>query len=99
MTTDHIKEIKIDHSGRLCIFPEREKFSMIWRTATEVNWNNNEFFLYSPKPREWSYFDWFKHIIEVIKEVNCELLISNSTSWVNIPITLREQIETFCTFK
>lgn len=99
MTTDRIKEIKIDDSGRLCIFPENEKFSLIWRSATEVHWDDKELFLFSPKPRDWSYFDWFKHIIDVIKEANCELIISNSTLWVDIPITLREQIETFCTFK
>jgi hypothetical protein len=38
MKTDYIKEIRIDSSGRLCIYPEKEKFTWVWRTATEVHW-------------------------------------------------------------
>jgi hypothetical protein len=37
MKTDFIKEIKIDESGRLCIFPEKEKFALIYRSAAEVH--------------------------------------------------------------
>ena len=48
MKTDFIKEIKIDESGRLCIFPEKEKFTLIYRSAAEVHWDNDHLFLYSP---------------------------------------------------
>jgi len=96
MTTDNIKEIKIDNLGRLCITPEAEKFTMIWRSATEVHWDTNNEFLYSPKPREWSYFDWFTHIVTTIKnECRCNLLLTDETSWINIPESLKEQIITF----
>ncbi|BAU54734.1 hypothetical protein [Mucilaginibacter gotjawali] len=96
MKTDHIKEIKIDESGRLCIFPEKERFSMIWRSATEVHWDDKGLFLFSPKPREWSYFDWYKHIIKVVQEANCHLVITDKTVWIDIPPTLKEEIESFC---
>jgi hypothetical protein len=93
MKTDNIKEIKIDDSGRLCIFPEMEKFTLIYRTATEVHWDNQRMFLFSPKPREWSYFDWFKHIIDVARsECYCDLSITKATIWTNIPSSLRQQI-------
>jgi hypothetical protein len=93
MTTDNIKEIKIDDLGRLCIFPEKEKFSMIWRSATEVHWDNNNLFLFSPKPREWSYFNWYTQIIGAIKsEYGCDLLLTNDTLWINISVDLKQQI-------
>jgi len=34
----------------------------------EVHWNDKEGYLFSPKPREWSYLDWYKHIIGVVKD-------------------------------
>ncbi|HEY2580759.1 MAG TPA: hypothetical protein VGI43_03080 [Mucilaginibacter sp.] len=93
MKTDNIKEISIDDLGRLCIYPENEKFTLIYRTATEVHWDNNGQFLYSPRPREWSYFDWFKHIIKVAKEeCYCELILTNETILNNIPSVLEKQI-------
>lgn len=92
MKTDQIKEIEIDDSGRLCIFPEKEKFTMIYRTATEVHWDNEKLFLYSPKPRDWSYFDWYKHIINVVNDCGCTLLLTKETVWTNISSSLKEQI-------
>ena len=92
MKTDNIKEIKIDISGRLCIYPEQEEFTHIWRSATEVHWDIKNSFLYSPKPREWSYFDWYKHIISVAKECGWELFLTEDTIWINIPHSLKQQI-------
>ena len=65
---------------------------MIYREAAEVHWDNNKLFLYSPKPREWSYFDWYKHILKV---ANCNLLLTKNTVWTNIPLALKDQIEDF----
>jgi hypothetical protein len=93
MKTDNIIEVKIDNLGRLCITPEKEIFTFVWRSATEVHWDDKYFYLYSPKPREWSYFDWFMHIISVIKiECNCELMLTDHTLWVDIPTSLKQQI-------
>jgi hypothetical protein len=92
MKIDNIKQIEIDDLGRLCIFPEKERFTMIYRLAKEVHWDNNEFFLYSPKPREWSYYDWFKQILDTVKECQCQLMLTNKTLWINIPDSLKQQI-------
>jgi hypothetical protein len=93
MKTDNIKKISIDSLNRLCIYPEKEVFTLIWRSATEVNWDSEDSFLYSPEPREWSYFDWFKHIIGVVKDdYNCDLLITKDTLWINIPESLKQAI-------
>lgn len=93
MKTDNILEIGIDDKDRLYIKPEKERFTQIYRTATEVHWDNGNFFLYSPKPREWTYFDWFKHMITVIEtECNCKLILTGKTIWTNIPSELKKQI-------
>ena len=92
MKIDNIKEIKIDEAGRLCIYPEREKLVLVYRTATEVHWDNQKLFVYSPKPREWSYLDWYQHIINVARECGCELIITKDTVWADIPLSLKQEI-------
>ncbi|POY35243.1 hypothetical protein C3K47_15780 [Solitalea longa] len=93
MTKDKILEIGIDDKERLFIKPEKERFTLIYRTATEVHWDNNGLFLYSPKPQGWSYFDWFRHITGVTEtECNYKLLLTNKTLWTNISDELKQQI-------
>jgi hypothetical protein len=93
MNEDEILEIGIDYKERLYIRPNKERFTLIYRTATEVHWDNNGLFLYSPKPREWTYFDWYKHITGVTEiECNCKLILTDQTIWTNIPVELKEQI-------
>jgi hypothetical protein len=96
MGTDNIIEIEIDESERLLIKPETEKFPMIYRSAAEVHWDNNKNCLYSPKPREWSYLDWYKHIVSlIVTDCNCRLLITESTEWINVPEDLKIEIKEF----
>jgi len=93
MTVDKILEIGIDEKERLFIKPEKERFTLIYRTATEVHWDNNGLFIYSPKPNEWSYFDWFKKITGVAEtQCNCKLILTNQTSWINISDELKREI-------
>ncbi|WP_164849895.1 hypothetical protein [Mucilaginibacter limnophilus] len=93
---DQIIEIRIDENGRLHVKPNQNSFPLIWQSATEVHWDEKEFSLYSPKPREWSYLDWYKHIITVISnECSCKLIITEKTKWINIPDDLKSQILKF----
>lgn len=90
---DEIIEVGIDKNERLFIRPKNERFTLIYRTATEVHWDEKESFLYSPKPREWSYYDWFSHIINVTdKECNSKLVLTHRTIWTNIGNDLKKQI-------
>lgn len=92
---DEIVEIGIDTNERLFIKPKREKFTLIYRTATEVHWDEKEKFLYSPKPREWNHIDWYKHIIKIIAtDCNCKLILTYRTTWTNISDELKKQIKT-----
>ncbi len=94
MTQDDIIEIGIDKSDRLYIKPKTEKFSMIYRSAAEVHWDSVGLFLYSPKPRDWSYLDWYKHMTSLIKtDCNCQLTLSENTIWVNIDESLKNEIQ------
>jgi hypothetical protein len=93
MKTDCIKYIEIDGQQRLHIKPEFEKFTLIYRTATEVHWDDKKMTLYSPKARDWSYLDWFLHIIGVAKtECLTELKLTENTEWINIPTELKNKI-------
>jgi len=93
MKSDNIIEIGIDLKERLFIKPQTKQFDFIYRAAAEVGWDNKEKFLYSPKPREWTYLDWFRQIILVAKdEYGCQLTVTNETKWVNIPEELKTQI-------
>lgn len=93
MEQDRITKVEIDDSGRLHLKPEKSKFTLIYRTATEVHWDNQRLTLYSPKPRDWSYLDWFRHITQVAeKECFVKLELYEKTEWVNIPDDLKSKI-------
>ncbi|RYE59105.1 MAG: hypothetical protein EOP48_01985 [Sphingobacteriales bacterium] len=90
---DNIKEVGIDEKERLFIKPEKATFPLIYRTATEVHWDDKDKFLYSPKPNDWTYLDWYKQIIGVVEtECNYKLKLTNTTIWTNISNDLRKQI-------
>ena len=93
MRKDRIMQIEIDELGKLHVKPECEKFTLIYRTATEVHWDKNNQTLYSPKPKDWNYIEWYKHIIKVAKtECFVELNICRETIWLNIPKSLKNEI-------
>ena len=58
----------------------------------EVHWNNEGKFLYSPKPKEWSYIEWYVQILKAVKEQSYILLITENTQWVNIKKELKNEI-------
>ena len=93
MEQDKITKIEIDDSGRLHLKPEKFKFTLIYRTSTEVHWDNKKLTLYSPKPRDRSYLDWYRHITGVAEtECSVKLELTDRTAWINIPIELRNEI-------
>ena len=90
---DQILEIGIDVQEKLYIKPSTARFDFIYRTATEVHWDASGLFLFSPKPREWTYFDWYKHIVDVVSNECCyKLVLTEKTIWTNIPDDLKQEI-------
>jgi hypothetical protein len=93
MTADNIIEVGIDNKERIYIKPETKEFEFIWRDASEINWDDKRKVLYSPKPKEWTYFDWYRQIIMATKgEYGCKLVLTDKTQWTNISDKLKEQI-------
>ncbi len=96
MRDDVIAKIGIKDDGRLCIWPTNERFELIYRSAAEVHWDRDDKFLYSPKPREWSYLDWFKHMTAIaMDEYGVRLKTNSPTDWTNIHSDLKTEIESF----
>jgi hypothetical protein len=87
-----IAEVGIDKTGRLYIVPSSHKFPYIYREAMEVHWDAKDNFLYSPVSPEWTYLDWFKQIINAAQEQDCNLVLSNTTKWSDVPEPLKQSI-------
>jgi len=94
MRTDAIKAIGIDDKGSLWVKPATATFPYIYREAMEVHWDAERVCLYSPKPREWTYIDWFRRIRDAAREQGVELTVETTTSWSNIEAALRQGIST-----
>ena len=93
--TEEIKEIKILPSGELILVLRsggNPNYQHIYREAAEVYWDNNLSAFISPKPRKWSYLDWFNHIVKTTKNININLKLTESTAWVNITPKLKAQM-------
>jgi len=92
MGSDEIALIHIDSEGRLCVSPKTKEFPFIYREAMEVSWDKKGKYLYSPKPRKWSYREWYTQIIRAAQEQGCELVVKEETKWVNISEALKDEI-------
>ncbi|TLP74372.1 hypothetical protein [Maribacter sp. ACAM166] len=93
MDRDRIAYIEIDDLGYLHIGLGLKKFVLIYRTAMEVHWNPEKQTFYSPKPSDWTYLDWYNHILKVVKEkCFCELYLTYETKWVNVLEDLKSGI-------
>uniref|UniRef100_UPI0016839C15 hypothetical protein n=1 Tax=Flagellimonas sp. S3867 TaxID=2768063 RepID=UPI0016839C15 len=93
MERDRIIKVEIDDLDCLHITPEVKKFTLIYRTATQVHWDSDKQTLYSPKPSDWTYLDWYNHILKVVREeCFCELYLTEETKWINIPENIKSNI-------
>jgi len=92
MKSVEIEEICIDKSGSLSVTPKNAEFPYIYREAMEVHWDNERKCLYSPKPRVWTYLDWFKQIKMAASNQQGALVTTESTRWSNIDDELKLKI-------
>ncbi len=96
MKTDIIIELKIDNQKRLTIKPLKESFEFIYRSVSDVHWDNKNKILYNSELKEASYLDWYKQIVDAVaSEYCCRLVLSNNTIWKNIPDDLKNDIINF----
>ena len=98
METVEIRKIEILSSKKLIIQPQpdlKNFFPYIYRAGAEVEWNATLECFSSPVPREWSYFDWFRHIVGIVlDELEIKLIITERTEWINMENSLRLEIMT-----
>lgn len=89
MQTDVIEAVGIDEGGSLWVRPATATFPYIYREAMEVHWDAERACLYSPKPREWPYTAWFRHIRDAAREQGVDLKLDPATAWVGVDPELR----------
>jgi hypothetical protein len=95
MLEDEIVEVGIGQDGGLYVRPTNQSFPYVYRAAMEVGWDPVRGALFSPKPRESSYLDWFRQILAAVAdEYRVCLKLCAATAWSNVPEALRKQIET-----
>ena len=95
MVEDRIAEIGIDHDARLYVRPTGHTFPYIYQAAMEVGWDPVRGVLFSPRPRDWSYPDWFRQILAAVAdEYGVRLSVGPEAIWTNVPDELRKRIET-----
>ena len=94
MTRDTIAEVGIDEEHRLFVRPSSTTFPYVWRAAMEVYWDEKRNRLFSPKPKEWSYVDWFNQIIwAAADEYETWLRLTPETAWTGLSDELRTQMQ------
>jgi hypothetical protein len=94
MRTDAIEAVGVEDDGSLWVKPATTTFPYIYREAMEVHWDAKRLRLYSPKPREWSYVDWFRQIRNAAREQGVRLTLEQTTSWLNVDADLQQAITT-----
>ena len=90
-----IEKIEILETGQLIVVLASggdPGYQYIYREAAEVSWDNALKAFKSPSPREWSYSDWFQHIVTVAGNFGIALCLTDETSWVNVPPQTKEEI-------
>jgi hypothetical protein len=93
MSEDSIAEVGIDDEGQLYVRPSSMSFEHIWRAAMEVHWDPSRRRLFGPKPRRWTYVDWFNQIVAAAAdEYGTRLRLTSETAWSNVPDPLRAEI-------
>ena len=93
MTSEQIAEIGMTEQGGLYVVPVKEKFPLIYRAAMEVNWDENRSRVYGPKPRKWTYLNWYRQIIKAVSsEYGVDMIVSGNTKWIEIPANVKGDI-------
>lgn len=92
-TVDFIEAVGINEVGSLWVKPLTATFPYIYREAAEVHWDVSQGRLYSPTPREWSYGQWYRHIIGAALSQGVELRLAPATRWADIDPALQQEIQ------
>jgi Integron Cassette Protein Hfx_Cass5 len=59
MKSDAIVAVELDGECKLHLFPATQEFPYMHLEGIEVHWDERRNSLYGPRPRQWSYAQWF----------------------------------------
>lgn len=90
-------EISIGSDGRLHVLPALESgtdYAFIYRAAYGIGWDETTKTLVAPKPRDWTYGMWYRHLVAAVhSEYSHQLTLGGGTRWRNVPDEIRLEIE------
>jgi hypothetical protein len=79
---------------RLFLKPAATSFDLHMAGAWGFHWDEPLHSLAIPLPREWSYRDWFEHVVAIIGgEHGVHLKLGPHTEWTSVPSIVRAEIE------
>ncbi len=94
MELEEVSKVEINHKGELFICLKsggKAEYQHIYRQGREVYWDSEMKGFKSPPPRQWTYLQWYKHILDVVSEaIKLKLIISNNTEWINVDDELKK---------
>lgn len=96
MKIEIISKIEIAKNGEMFIVLAsggKSHYHMIYREAAEVYWDEVRKGFKTPKPRQWTYKEWFEHVIKVAANCSIFLELSNKTRFINVPLSVIQEIK------
>lgn len=95
MRQELISEVALDEAGRLLLKPAETLFDDLHMAgAWGFRWDAHRRMLAIPPPRDWSYHDWFQHVVTIIgQQYGVHLKLGPRTEWSSVPTEVRTQIE------
>lgn len=85
LNQEEITDIGIDEKSQLFVKPRTRKFSMVYRLAKGINWDQSQHTLHSTPIKDWSNYKWYLHILNTIY-IDCgvELIPTKNTEYINL---------------
>ncbi len=97
MRQETINTIEIMNSGKLLLALKGDgnsEYEHIYREAAGVYWDKEKKGFYSnEEPKDWSYIDWFAHIIRTVDTgLGIKLKLGTNINWINVPQNIKDKI-------
>ncbi|WP_317205003.1 hypothetical protein [Janthinobacterium sp.] len=97
MDTEIISRVEISDSDELFLYLQsggRPAYQYVYRAAVGVYWDQERGAFKFATKKLGEYAHWFAHMLNVVKsEIGLHLLLSEHTSWANVPEVMRISIQ------
>lgn len=92
---EEIVRVEVLNTGKLLLVlgsGGKPEYQYIYREARGVYWNKDARGFEGTGRIEWSYPEWFAHIVNVCGDVGVHLQLSEDVEWVNVSDTDQQAI-------